>query len=200
LERFFAAGERLYSAHPVDSVTVPQIVEAASSSVGAFYKRFAGKEAFLSAFYDMFFERIRAVARQELDPARWDGRPAREITFGLVELRLAHYRKHRNLLAKLFLHARLHGDSEFVRHMVRFGDEATASMTTLLSAAHPDLQTPPSFPRVRTALVIAMIALRERILYGRQETRTDALEREYSATIARMLWLELSTPVEEVGR
>jgi len=102
------------------------------------------------------------------------------------------------LLAQLFLHARLHGDDEFVRQAVRFGDEFTAAMASLLALPRRDLPQPPSSSRIRTALVIAMIALRERVLYGRAETRTDALERTYATTVARMLWLELSTAVEEV--
>ncbi len=197
LERFYAAGERLFAIHPIDNVTVPQLAEAASSSVGAFYKRFSDKEGFLSAFYDLFFDQIRAVAREELQPDRWAGCTARELTHGLVLLRLAHYQKHRQLLARLFLHVRLHQDGEFVQHAVRFGDEYTAWMAKLLAVPRTDLPSPPSSSRIRTALVIGMIALRERVFYGRAETRTDALEKGYATTIARMIWLELRAPAEE---
>ena len=101
--------------------------------------------------------------------------------------------------AQLFLHARLHGDDEFVRQAVRFGDEFTAAMASLLALPRRDSAAAPFFEPHPHGFVIAMIAPRSRVLYGRAETRTDVLREDpMQTTVARMLWLELSTAVEEV--
>lgn len=195
LARFLAAGEKLFAEQLVERVTVPAIAAAARSSVGAFYKRFPDKDAFLAAFYDGFFTRIRGEARDELLPEQWRGRSARELIHGWMLGRLEHYRRHRAVLANLFLHLRSNGDERFVRHALAFGDELTANLIALLSEPRADLPAPPTETRLRMMIGIASAALRERILYGRSPSRTEATDRTYAETLGRMIWLELATPL-----
>lgn len=194
LARFLAAGEKLFAEQLIERVTVPAIAAAARSSVGAFYKRFPDKDAFLAAFYDMFFTRIRAEAREELRAERWNAKTAREVIHGWMLGRLEHYRRHRALLANLFLHLRSHGDERFVRHALEFGDELTAGLIVLRSAPRSDLPAPPTETHLRLLIGIGSAALRERILYGRSPSRTEATDRDYAETTAQMIWLELGTP------
>lgn len=198
MERHFEAGYRLFAENAIDAVTVPQIAAAAESSVGAFYKRFADKDAFVAAFYDRFFEKIRLIAREQLAGENWDGKSARAVIRGLILSRLEHYRQHRSLLANLFNHLRLHGDERFVQHALAFGDELTVTLTSLLATPRADMPRSPGPGRVRLIIGISSAALRERILYGRARGRSHTTDLEYAETIARMAWLELTHGDSEI--
>ena len=69
-----AAGQRLFSQHPIDAVTVDDIVQAAEVGKGSFYNHFADREALARAITAQIRARIEnAVGRANAgvdDPAR----------------------------------------------------------------------------------------------------------------------------------
>jgi AcrR family transcriptional regulator len=69
-----AAGRQLFSAHPVDAVTVDDIVQAAKVGKGSFYNHFADREALLRAISSEIrasIERAVTLANADIaDPAR----------------------------------------------------------------------------------------------------------------------------------
>jgi AcrR family transcriptional regulator len=71
-----AAGRRLFSKHPVDAVTVDDIVQAAGVGKGSFYNHFADREALVRAISG----EIRAAVEQAVDAANAEvGDPAKRV-------------------------------------------------------------------------------------------------------------------------
>ena len=69
-----AAGRQLFSDHPVDAVTVDDIVQSAKVGKGSFYNHFADRETLLRAISSEIrasIERAVALANADIrDPAR----------------------------------------------------------------------------------------------------------------------------------
>lgn len=59
-DRLLAAGQRLVASRPIDVLSVADIARAAHCSVGAFYLRFRGKDAFFRALIAHYLDEARA--------------------------------------------------------------------------------------------------------------------------------------------
>jgi AcrR family transcriptional regulator len=127
----------LVDRRPFDQVTVADIAEGASVSVGNFYRRFTSKEGILPDLYAAYEERFAAFAEafshgEPIDPddirGRWDF---------LIGSTVAFMEENRGLIQALHLHGRLHSEivpptsydrrrSLFARvsELFRSGDEA----------------------------------------------------------------------------
>lgn len=90
LTRLLDSAEQLVATRGFDHAGIAEITRAARSSVGAFYRRFADKDALLHALHQRFCDEARATADVALDPARWAGAStevvAREFSAFLVEV------------------------------------------------------------------------------------------------------------------
>lgn len=105
LERLLDAAEAIILEEGVDAANVAAVAKRAKSSVGAFYARFADKEALVRAVCERFTTQARATMDAVLTPERWQGQPLEVVlNAGLrFMLRAAHER--RPLLAGLLIHA-----------------------------------------------------------------------------------------------
>jgi len=99
------AGRKALDAKTFDQMTIEQIARAAKASVGAFYGRFADKEAFFSAVQEITVSDIEAeleaqLARPEVESAS-DARYLAAIARFTVEV----FRTHRGLYVASFKHS-----------------------------------------------------------------------------------------------
>ena len=85
------------------------VVGRAGSSVGAFYARFADKDALLHALYDRYYQEAIATADEALDPARWEGATIPEILSAVVVFLVEIYRERTGLMRAFAL--RNHADA-----------------------------------------------------------------------------------------
>ncbi len=84
LERLLDAAEEIIRARGVAALTVPAVTQAARSSVGSFYARFADKDALLATLHRRACEQSVATAEAALDPARWEGVPTADLVRAFV--------------------------------------------------------------------------------------------------------------------
>jgi AcrR family transcriptional regulator len=104
LERLLNATEQLLNDRDFESISVAEIVKAASSSVGSFYGRFDNKAAVLHALHDRYDEEARMTAAQALAPEVWDGVPLGEIIERFCEFLVIFQREHWGVRRALVLH------------------------------------------------------------------------------------------------
>lgn len=98
MEKILDAAEAILLERGLDAVTIPEVVKAAGSSVGAFYARFPDKRALLETLHQRACEQSLAQAEALLDPARWEGTPVRELVRAGVALAVQVFGSRRNIM------------------------------------------------------------------------------------------------------
>lgn len=90
LERLLEVGQMLMVEVGFDRMRVVDIAERAGCSTGAFYQRFADKEALLEALAQRFVERTLGIMDELLLPQRFEGQPfavvIRRVVIAMVRL------------------------------------------------------------------------------------------------------------------
>src|SRR3982751_1652117 len=79
LDRILDAAERVLEEKAFGEATLAEIMERAGVTVGAFYRRFADKDALLHHLDERFFAELHRRADDVLDPAKWRDASARDI-------------------------------------------------------------------------------------------------------------------------
>lgn len=98
MENILDAAERILLERGLDAVTVPEVVKAAGSSVGAFYTRFPDKRALLETVHQRACERSLTQAGELLDPARWADASVRDLVHAGVKLAVDVFGSRRNIM------------------------------------------------------------------------------------------------------
>src|SRR5581483_11670 len=93
LDRLLDAAESLLTEKPFEAATVAEIARRAGASVGAFYGRFASKEALLDCFDERFFERARAGWDQFAASPAWRDASLADSVTALVTLFVQSHRR-----------------------------------------------------------------------------------------------------------
>jgi len=148
-----------------EAATVSEIVARAGSSVGAFYTRFADKDALLHHLDDRLFDAGRAHWDAFLDPERWRGVAAVEIVGRLVHLLVEKRRKHRGLLRALALYARSSPDPRFLARAERLNEHVQGRLTALLLARRGEIGHPRPEAAIATGLFMVDAAVRDAVLF-----------------------------------
>lgn len=130
MEKLFTAAERVFVRDGFAAASVAGIAREAGVSVGAFYGRFADKQAFLETFFDRSFERGRAAIDAQALAAQADGTAAGKLR-AYVAQRVGYYRDRRAIL--LAVQAWLAGGGGGGSHARRRGELADHAVMTLLS-------------------------------------------------------------------
>ena len=97
-------GIRLLEKRDYKSFSIAELTAANGLSIGAFYARFAGKEAYFSEMQRQVFEEVQARARALLAPERWASQPAQGLVEAFVGFFVDLVRKHRGFLAAALRH------------------------------------------------------------------------------------------------
>lgn len=101
LERILDAAEELFLQKGFDRTGVAEVCSKAGSSVGAFYARFADKDALLNQVHERFCLQAIATTESVLDPARWDGVSLDDFLSASLRFLVSIFRERRELIAAL---------------------------------------------------------------------------------------------------
>lgn len=188
LERLLEAAEAIAIAEGIEAVTVSRVAREAGSSVGAFYARFADKDALVRCVFERFCDQAIATARAVMDPTRWSEVSLESALETMLQfmLRMLHERR-------LLITALLHGatrDPDLTALGHRLHRVITESLVTMLdqrgsSLAHPDPATGLSM-----AVWLVISLTESRVLLGEQglpPVPDEASSREMARMVIRYL-------------
>lgn len=99
------AGRKALDAKTFDEMTVEQIARAAKASVGAFYGRFADKEAFFAAIQEITVADIEAELEARLVEFEVEHASDAEFLAAIARFTVAVFRRHRGLYIASFKHS-----------------------------------------------------------------------------------------------
>ncbi len=160
LERFARAAVDLLNHRPWSRISVAELADAAGSSVGAFYTRFADKDALLEYLDARYADELIAFSRRHRDLARRRGLDAgaraEHLLRGVVRL----FRRYRGLLVTVVLEARISGKDSFAARTRRMNaelPELVGSFREVLPSCSPE--------EIRVALAFTFSALRDQLLF-----------------------------------
>ncbi|MBM4364010.1 MAG: TetR/AcrR family transcriptional regulator [Deltaproteobacteria bacterium] len=142
LERLLDAAEELIRETGVGSLTVSEVARRAGSSVGAFYARFADKDALLGTLHERSCVEALATADMALDPARWTRAELGVVVHELVRFVVALCEERRRLLLAFISLAA--ADPGFAARRALLEESIAERMALLLHARpseidHPDV-------------------------------------------------------------
>ncbi len=164
LNRLLDAAETLIVERGVGALSIPEIVQAAGSSVGGFYARFKGKDELLRALEERFVGRLEAELMAVTEPSVWADKPAREIVDGFVRALVASYRKNRNLIQAFVLSAA--ADHEMWREGRRLRQRMSLQVATLLGGRASEIAHPNPAVALDTALFMVLGVLQQMVIFG----------------------------------
>lgn len=196
LDRVLDATERLLLDRGFERLSVHEIVGAARTSVGAFYKRFRDKQALLSGLYARYDAGLPTWiegwrARQGGPPADLV-RAAAWVTRYLIDT----FQARRHLLAALALHVRRHPDAQDAQVKDRRAAQHRFLADALL--AHRGEFTHAEPERAADAAVFGAASIcRERILFpeGAHASTTGQSNAQLLQDVTRMI-VGLLRPVD----
>jgi AcrR family transcriptional regulator len=180
LERLLDATEAILDERGLEGVTIAEVARRAGSSVGAFYSRFADKDALMRCVLQRFNDQAIATAQAILEPSRWQAIAAADALEMMIQFMLRILRERRALIWALTVGAAT--DPELVTLGERLHRAITDGMLRLIRerghcVAHPEPAT-----AVHMAVWLVLSAMEARALHGHQ--REAALD---DATVGREL-------------
>jgi AcrR family transcriptional regulator len=193
LERLLNAAESVLSEVSVEEATVAQIVRRSGTSVGAFYGRFADKEAMLQCLDDSFFQKARQHWDDFFASAQWQEGPLHERLHRLVGLIVRKNRAHRPLLRALQLYAHVRPDPAFVARREKLQEYVFDQVCKTLLARPGYIRHPQPELAARLGLRMLFSAVGELILFGTTPLGDEDLATEL--TRALLAYLRVRSPL-----
>jgi AcrR family transcriptional regulator len=164
LTRILDAAQELVSEKGFEDTPISEIVRRAGSSVGAFYTRFADKDALLHALYDRYLEQAIATADDALDPARWESSRIPELLSAVVGFLVTIYREQRGMI-RVFV-ARNQRDQSFQARRERLSHYVSERLSALLLARRDEIKHPDPERATAFGLTLVFSALDGVMLFG----------------------------------
>ncbi|HTO06326.1 MAG TPA: helix-turn-helix domain-containing protein [Myxococcota bacterium] len=183
--RILDAAQATIEREGLASLSIPEVVRRARSSTGSFYARFKDKNALLAALEERFFADMHRVLDELADPARWSGRPTRELIEACNREMLRRLRQHARLVCA-FVFRSAHQASLATR-VQRFHERLTDRMRALFLARRAEMTHPEPELAVALALEFAFAFIQARVLFAAQEGAVAALDDDrLAAELTRM--------------
>lgn len=177
------AGKKALDAKFFDEMTIEEIARAAGASVGAFYGRFANKEAFFSAIQEITVADIEAHLKAQLARRQVEAATDREFLVAVAKITVGIFRRNRGLYIASFKHSSTRtGAWSPVR---RLGYEASGLIAASLAPRLQRAGKPASERKIRIGLQFMNGLLVNAVLNDPGPLSLD--DREMPAYIARML-------------
>jgi AcrR family transcriptional regulator len=155
LERLLQATEELIAQETFDKATIAEITRRSKSSVGAFYNRFADKEALFDCFDERFFQRAREYWDIFFASPQWcTGSPSQRVE-QFVTFLVGKNREHRPLLRALALYGLTRPDARYLARRTQLEEHVLAQLEKGL-VTFPGLGAHPN-PTLAIALGVRMI-------------------------------------------
>ncbi len=165
LVRFLEATMGLLAERRFEQATVAEIARRARSSVGAFYARFADKDALMEYLDSQLFESGKAAWDEFLAGERWRGRSAADIVTAVVERVARKRREHRGLLRALALYARSQPPARFLEHGRQLNRHVHGRVRALLLERGDEIGHPDPEQAIEVGLLFVDAATRGAILF-----------------------------------
>ena len=193
LDRILDAAESLVAEKGFDDTPVAEIARLAGSSVGAFYSRFADKDALLGALSERFIAQAIATADVALDPERWQRASIEEITAAVVHFLVEIHRERRGLLRAFA--RRTVVDPAFQARRERLSQHVAEGLSALLLAHRAEIQHADPQRAAAFALTMVFGSLEHTILFGEMRSSAFAWSDEVLASeLARAFLAYLVVP------
>jgi AcrR family transcriptional regulator len=165
LDRILQATRELLHEKEFEEITVAEIVQRARSSCGAFYARFASKEALLPALYDAYIRSLPTETTLWSDPSAWGERSLKDRVAKMVRFVIQDYRATRLFMRPLALYVWQNSQAISPENRQFSSEKHRASCAYLLECrdeiTHPD----PERAVDMIAFILPAIG-REKILFG----------------------------------
>jgi len=165
LDRFLAATLELLAERRFEDAPVAEIARRARASVGAFYARFADKDALMAHVNQSLFEGGRARWDALLASERWHGRGAAEIVEEVVATIIRKRRAHKGLLRALALYARSRPTPGFLDQAAALNRHVHGRLCALLLERRRELGHPDPERAIGFGLLMVDGATRDLILF-----------------------------------
>ena len=166
LDRVLDAAEVVLEDKSFSETTVAEMMERAGVTVGAFYRRFADKDALLYLLDQRFFGEIRQRGDELLAEERWRGASVEDVltafAIGAVEI----YRSKRGIIRSLFLRARV--DPVIQATSRQLNAHLIQRLKTLLNdpSRREEITHPDPERAIALGFVMFVGALRETTVFG----------------------------------
>lgn len=194
LDRILDAAEALVAEKGFEDTPVSEIVRRAGSSVGAFYTRFADKDALLHALYDRYLAQATATTDDALDPDRWESARIPELLRAVVGFLVSIYRERLGLMRVFVM--RNHGDPDFQARRERLSHYVNERLAALLLARRHEITHPDPERAAAFGLTLVFSTLDSVLLFGEMRSGRLAIsDRELAEELTRTYLAYLGVPV-----
>lgn len=160
MENILDAAERILLERGLEAVTIPEVVKAAGSSVGAFYTRFPDKRALLETVHQRACERTLANTEALLDPARWADASVRDLVGAGVKLAVEVFGSRRNIM-NAFAEA-FAGDVSFAARRATASVAISEKLTALVLSKRAEIGHPHPRRAIEMGLRVVTATLEQR--------------------------------------
>jgi AcrR family transcriptional regulator len=183
--RILDAAQSLIEREGLAGLSIPEVVRLARSSTGSFYARFKDKNALLAALEERFFAEVDRVLDELGDPARWRGRPLRELVLACNREMLRRLRQHARLVCA-FAFRSAH-EAGFASRVQRFHERLTERMRGLFLSRRDEMHHPEPELAVTLAIQFAFTFIQTRVVYVAQDGVSEGLSDDrLAAELTRM--------------
>jgi AcrR family transcriptional regulator len=193
MEAVLGAVEALLRTRDFADVSVADIVARAGTSVGAFYARFAGKEALMPLLYERYDRDVTARLDAIVADPGWQALDLRGCVRRLVAMVVDMYRSRRGLMRAVGLFARQHPEA-IAPALVARRKAMHRRLADLLLAHRTEIRHPDPAAATEMALFAVGAACRDKILFAAPHARTlpdddELLRREMERLLlAYLIW------------
>lgn len=147
------AGIRILERGDYKSLSIAELTAANGLSIGAFYARFSGKDAFFGAVQRHVFEDVRTRAAVLLAPTEWADRPAYAVLEAFTTFFIGLVREHRG-----FIHAALQHEATQPSAWTPLRSVGAAMSAMLADILAPKLaHLAPAVRRARVGFAVQML-------------------------------------------
>ncbi len=164
LDRILDSAEQVLNEKAFTEATLAEIMRHAGVTVGAFYRRFADKDALLHHLDERIFAELHRRADETLDPARWEGRSARDVITEFTRQGVEFYRGRRGLMRSLFLRART--DPVLQASALEVNRHIIDRLRTVLMPHRGSMSHPDPHRGIEIGFMMTVGSMRELIVFG----------------------------------
>lgn len=165
VERIFEATVHLLQDRPFEALAVGDIVSQASTSVGAFYKRFSSKEALLPVLLDWIHRRQFEAIESFVKDDRWSGVGLSRRVDAFVDSLVLSYRTHHYLM-KALVARQYSADNTQSLEQVESGKRILAYHADWLLECRDEIRHPDPEVAVSIGLTGLVTQAQARLLFG----------------------------------
>jgi AcrR family transcriptional regulator len=164
LDRILDAAEQVLEQKTFNEATLAEIMERAGVTVGAFYRRFADKDALLHHLDERFFTELHGRAEDLLEPRRWEGASACAVIDEIGRQAVEVYQTRRGLLRSLFLRART--DPVLQQSAMKVNQHYIERLHQVLLPHQNEMSHPDPRRAIELGFMMIIGALRELVVFG----------------------------------